>query len=173
MKQSTRTKFVVAAVVTAATAVVGIGIANAVGDDDDRAITGADLDRATSAALAETGGGRVTGTETGDEESLYEVEVTLEDGRQVDVQLDRDFAVVSTDTDREDADDDDRALTDADRQRAEEAALAEAGGGRVTEAEADDGGYDVEVTLDDGSQVDVHLDGDFRVVSTEAEHDDD
>ena len=32
----------------------------------------------------------------GDEESYYEVEVTLADGRQVDVQLDRSFTVVGS-----------------------------------------------------------------------------
>ena len=52
------------------------------------------LTRAGEAALAATGGGRVTGTEVGDEESYYEVEVTLDDGRQVDVQVDESFAVV-------------------------------------------------------------------------------
>ena len=41
-----------------------------------------------------TGGGKVTETEVGDEESAYEVEVTRDDGSQVDVQLDRDFKVV-------------------------------------------------------------------------------
>lgn len=53
------------------------------------------LTRATEAALAVTGGGRVTDAETGDEESWYEVEVTLDDGRLVEVQLDRDLRVVS------------------------------------------------------------------------------
>jgi hypothetical protein len=51
------------------------------------------------------GGGRVTGTEVGDEESYYEVEVTLGDGTQIDVQLDRSFRVVGGETD--DAGDDD------------------------------------------------------------------
>jgi hypothetical protein len=37
----------------------------------------------------------VTDTEVGDEESYYEVEVTRDDGSQVDVQLDRDFNVVA------------------------------------------------------------------------------
>ncbi|MET0739000.1 MAG: hypothetical protein ABW035_12040, partial [Acidimicrobiales bacterium] len=55
-----------------------------------------------AAALAETGEGRVTETEVGDEDSFYEVEVTLDDGSQVDVQLDRDFQVVSSSTDHED-----------------------------------------------------------------------
>ncbi len=40
--------------------------------------------------------GEVTDTEVGDEESCYEVEVNLDDGRQVDVQLDEDFAVVGS-----------------------------------------------------------------------------
>ena len=40
----------------------------------------------------------MTETEVGDEESLYEVEVTLDNGDQVDVQLDEDFAVVGTKT---------------------------------------------------------------------------
>ena len=39
----------------------------------------------------------------GDEESFYEVEVTLDDGSQVDVQLDRSFNVVG---DEADADED-------------------------------------------------------------------
>lgn len=37
----------------------------------------------------------MTGTEVGDEESYYEVEVTLADGSQVDVQLDRAFRFVA------------------------------------------------------------------------------
>jgi uncharacterized membrane protein YkoI len=80
------------------------------GDDDaeESPITGADRERARAAALAATGGGRVTGTEVGDEESYYEVEVTLDDGSQVDVQLDESFQVVGSAADREDdvADDD-------------------------------------------------------------------
>lgn len=65
------------------------------GDDvSDKAITGTALDRASRAALAHTGGGKVTGTEVGDEDSYYEVEVTRGDGSQVDVQLDRSFHVV-------------------------------------------------------------------------------
>ena len=43
-------------------------------------------------------------TEVGDEESYYEVEVTLDDGTQVDVQLDRDFQVVGSSADLEEAD---------------------------------------------------------------------
>ena len=63
--------------------------------DDSGPITGEALDRASEAALAHTGEGRVTETEIDDEESYYEVEVTLDDGSQVDVQLDEAFNVVS------------------------------------------------------------------------------
>jgi uncharacterized membrane protein YkoI len=73
-------------------------------DDREPAITGDALQRASAAALAHLGGGRVTDTEAGDEESYYEVEVTLDDGSQVDVQLDENFNVVGDET--EGADDD-------------------------------------------------------------------
>ena len=56
-----------------------------------------------------TGGGEVTETEVGDEESYYEVEVTLADGGQVDVQLDRDFNVVGDESDGEESGEDDEA----------------------------------------------------------------
>jgi uncharacterized membrane protein YkoI len=62
---------------------------------------GSDLDKASAAALEHTGGGQVTDTEVGDEESYYEVEVTLDDGSQVDVQLDRSFQVVGDEADEE------------------------------------------------------------------------
>ncbi|HEU4321057.1 MAG TPA: hypothetical protein VFS66_13380 [Acidimicrobiia bacterium] len=67
----------------------------------ERPITGPDLDKASSVALAHLGGGVVTETEIEDEESYYEIEVTLEDGRQVDVQLAESFQVVSADVDIE------------------------------------------------------------------------
>ena len=84
----------------AAAAAVGVGGAVAAattggGDDGEgRPITGADLEKAKAAALEHTGGGTVTGTEVGDEESRYEVEVQLDNGGQVDVQLDETFTVV-------------------------------------------------------------------------------
>ena len=74
----------------------GAAIAGGVGDDGaDQPITGDALTRASAAALAYTGGGRVTETEVGDEESLYEVEVTRADGSQVDVHLDSRFNVLN------------------------------------------------------------------------------
>ena len=92
----------IVAVVVAASA--GGAYAWASGGDDDATetpITGTDLQKAGAAALAHTGGGRVTGTEVGDEESYYEVEVTLDGGGQVDVQLDKSFNLVGSDGDRD------------------------------------------------------------------------
>jgi hypothetical protein len=79
----------------------GAAVAAAAGGDDDateKPITGSALDRASAAALEHTPG-RVTGTEAGDEEGAYEVEVTRPDGGQVDVHLDRDFNVIGTEGD--------------------------------------------------------------------------
>ncbi len=98
------------AVAAGAAAIVaaGAGIATAGGEDAAEvpdgaitggAITGDTVQKASEAALAETGGGRVTGMEVGDEESYYEVEVTRDDGSQVDVQLDESFAVVGSEGD--------------------------------------------------------------------------
>ena len=85
-------------------AAIGGGAAIAASGDDGSGtpITGDALAKAKSAALAETGGGKVTGTEVGDEESYYEVEVTTADGSQIDVQLDKSFAVVGSKDDGDD-----------------------------------------------------------------------
>ena len=69
--------------------------------------TGPDIEKAKSAALDHTKGGRVTGTEVGDEEGYYEIEVTRDDGSQVDVHLDRDLKVLGTLADDEGPDDKD------------------------------------------------------------------
>ena len=97
-------KFAVAAALVVGAGAASGGAAIAAGGDDDATetpITGSALDNATAAALEHTGGGRVTGTEVGDEESYYEVEVTLHDGRRVDVQLDQHFAVVGQESERD------------------------------------------------------------------------
>jgi len=105
MKRSTKVIAVTGGV--AAIILSGAGIAQGLSGDDgdpgetDTAITGDALAQASAAALEYTGEGTVTGTEVGDEESYYEVEVTLENGNQVDVQLDEGFAVVDTIADSE------------------------------------------------------------------------
>lgn len=81
----------------------GEGSAEDAAEGDDTPISdAAALEKASANALGwletEKGlSGRVTDTEVGDEESYYEIEVTLDDGRQVDVQLDEWFDVVGVD----------------------------------------------------------------------------
>jgi uncharacterized membrane protein YkoI len=67
----------------------------------------------------------------------------------------------------------DRAITGGALDRAKAAALADTPG-KVTETEVGDeeSYYEVEVTRPDGSQVDVQLDRDFRVVGSEADGED-
>ena len=97
-----RAKVAIGAGVVAAVVAVGTGIGLASGGDDSEApITGTALERASAAALEHTGSGRVTETEVGDEDSYYEVVVTLDSGKQVDVQLDEYFTVVKGMPDRE------------------------------------------------------------------------
>jgi uncharacterized membrane protein YkoI len=93
-------KFIIAGAAALGLAAAGTGIAAAGGADDAEApIKGSDLEQASAAALAHTGEGTVSDSEVGDEESPYEVEVTLDDGSQVDVQLDRNFNVVGDEAD--------------------------------------------------------------------------
>ncbi|TLS42746.1 hypothetical protein FE633_29270 [Streptomyces montanus] len=101
-----RGKWIVAAAISAALvgAGTGTGIAVATGggdDDSEQPITGPALKKASTAALAHTNGGKVTGTEVGDEEGYYEVEVTLGNGKQTDVHLNKDFKVLSSIADHE------------------------------------------------------------------------
>jgi uncharacterized membrane protein YkoI len=96
---------IIAGTAIAALAAGGVAVAGAAGGDDDasdRAIQGQALDRASRAALEHTGGGRVTETEAGDEEGAYEVEVTRDDGTQVDVHLDAGFKVLAAHEDGRD-----------------------------------------------------------------------
>jgi uncharacterized membrane protein YkoI len=71
--------------------------------------------------------------------------------------------------------DSEEQTTGPEAQKAKSAAIEAVGGGTVTEVERDDGNgtgaFEVEVTRDDGSQVEVHLDGDYNVVGQEADED--
>jgi uncharacterized membrane protein YkoI len=103
-------KLLIAGAAILALAAGGTGIAVATGGGDDEGsqqpISGSALEKASAAALAETGGGQVTETEVGDEEGYYEVEVTRSDGSQVDVHLNRDFSVIDSSADGEGSDED-------------------------------------------------------------------
>lgn len=68
-------------------------------NDSDTPLTGSDLDRAVAAALEHTGGGEVTETETGDDGAAYGVEIRLDDGSQVEVNLDAEFNVIGSEAD--------------------------------------------------------------------------
>jgi hypothetical protein len=75
---------------------------------DDEQLTGADLEQATDAALAETGSGEVVDTEREDDLEAdravaYEVEVKLDSGKFVEVSLDENFDVVTVEEDADDA----------------------------------------------------------------------
>jgi hypothetical protein len=71
--------------------------------------------------------------------------------------------------------DSEEQVTGPDAEKAKSAAIAAVGGGTVTEVERDDGTgtgfFEVEVTRDDGSQVEVHLDSDLNVVGQQADED--
>jgi hypothetical protein len=102
---NTRTWLVAAAV--AMLVLVGAGVAYATGsggDSPEQQATGPGIEKAKSVALDHTNGGHVSGTEVDDEEGYYEVEVTKDDGSQVDVHLDRDFNVLGTPADNESPD---------------------------------------------------------------------
>lgn len=102
-------RFLVAGAIAAA-ALVGVtgGVAaSGVTDDNEEPITGDALVEASRVALEHTGEGRVSDTEVGDEDSYYEVEVTLDDGSEVDVQLDEEFNVVGAEAETSGEADDD------------------------------------------------------------------
>ncbi len=83
----------------------GTAIATALGGEREAAITGAALGKASAAALAYVGEGWVTETEVGDEDGYYEVEITRDNGSQVDVQLDENFKVLGQEADSDEVED--------------------------------------------------------------------
>lgn len=102
---------IAAVVVTLGAASAGIAIASG-GGDDDKPLTGSTLDRATAAALKHTGGGTVTETEIGDDGAAYGVEIRLANGKQVEVNLDENFAVTGQEVDDDGAGDEDGSESD-------------------------------------------------------------
>jgi hypothetical protein len=85
----------------AAAVVLVVGGAGAVraASGDDVPLEGQDLDRATASSLRHVGGGTVVETEVGDDGAAYEVEVRLDDGSQVAVELDESFRVIGSEPD--------------------------------------------------------------------------
>ena len=83
----------------------GAGLAIAAGGDGDhdRPLTGPDLEQATNAALEHAGGGVVIDSEIGDDGAAYSVEIRLDDGRVVEVNLDERFHVTDAQPDEDGA----------------------------------------------------------------------
>ena len=163
----------------------GAGIAVAATDpfdqDNDR-LTGSALESASEAALAEVGEGTVSEAERSDDlDHAYTVEVRLDNGADVDVELDEQFDVVRVDgvvpgtgatpspsaTSAAPVTNEDAPISTEERASAEQAALAAAGSGTVTELDRSDDAdhaWEVEVTAADGRDTDVELDANFGVV---------
>lgn len=166
----------ISAAVAAALVLGGTGAAVAITEpfEQDDALTGTALEKASKAALDEVGDGTVSEAEADDEGSgAYEVEVTLENGDEISVRLDDSYAVIGTenegsdDAETEDGTDDATTpLTDDEKASAEKAALAEVDGTVTDVDRSDDAGhaYEVEVTRADGTDVDLELDETFAVV---------
>ena len=76
-----------------------IATGNAAGDDDT--ISDPALGRATRAALEHTNGGTVIETDSGEDGAAYGVEIRLDDGREVEVALDRGFNVIGGEAEAE------------------------------------------------------------------------
>lgn len=99
-----RMKLIVGAI--AAVAAVGIGAGAAVASGgDETPLRGSEYEKATAAALEHVGEGTVTETETGEAGTAFEVEVHLNDGSQVEVQIDSNFDVVGSEADDDGAKD--------------------------------------------------------------------
>lgn len=179
MKTSTlrRKRVVLPALATVAVLAVGGTVWAASADG----VNGDERERVAAAATKAAGGGEAVEVERADDPGeAYEVEVRLADGGEVDVTLDADLGVVTTDRDdTDDTDDarddvadrpdaDDRALSAAERTDAERAALAAVGSGTVVDVDpSDDPGvaYEAEVRDADGVAWDVDLAADLTVVA--------
>ncbi len=178
--------FTMAAIAGTASLALALGACGS----DDEALSTSDREKASAAALAHVGGGAVTDAERGDGDDTYayQVEVTLPNGTDLDVELDDAFTVTNTPAKASDfatdapaaaapsaavtpapsavAPDDDRALTGETLTKAKAAALKATGEGQVTETSGSDDAdhvYEVDVLLPSGEDVTVELDADFKV----------
>jgi uncharacterized membrane protein YkoI len=180
-------------ILPAVTTVAALGIGAVWASAASADLGGGERERVGQAAVRAVGGGTVVDAETSDDlGEAFEVEVRKADGTEVDVVLDENLDVVrqeKDDRERDDTDgrdddgrgddgrgdDNDRAerpLTQAERDRAERAAVTAVGGGTVTDVEAsDDAGeaYEVEVRTADGVEWDVELGSGFTVLRKHAD----
>jgi len=196
MKKKT---WIIAGAAAAVIVLGGTGIAYAATDgfdtDNDR-LSGQELESASEAALDAVGEGTVSEAERSDDlDHDYTVEVRLDNGDDVDVELDESFEVVRIDgvvpgtgtgaspsaspTSAPDSApatapvDDNTPIGAEERASAEAAALAEVGSGTVTDLDRSDDGdhaWEVEVTIADGTDYDVELAADFSVVRVDGDN---
>jgi len=92
----------------------GVGATAVMASDGSGSATDAERERAEQAGLEHIGEGSVTGFEAGDEEGAYEVEVTRDDGSEVDVHLDEGFTMISSEDESPEGADDDSPGEDDD-----------------------------------------------------------
>ncbi|GAB7039326.1 MULTISPECIES: PepSY domain-containing protein [Catenuloplanes] len=177
-------RVIVSTVAVVAALGIGGGVwATAAGAD----VGSGERDRAGTAAVQAVGGGTVVDVEAGDDDGeAYEVEIRKDDGTEVDVTLDENFAVVTQEPEAAETEDGetedgetggteagDRALTDAERTSAEQAAIAAVGAGStILSLEASDGtgddagvAYEADVRDSAGAEWDVDLDAAFKVLT--------
>ncbi len=107
-----RTKLAIAAGGVVAVLAIGTGVGIAASGDNDQPLTGSDLEHATAAALEHVGAGTVVETEMGDGGAAYGVEVRLDSGRVVEVDLNADFEVISSTADDDGSDASEAGNTD-------------------------------------------------------------
>lgn len=184
----------------AAAAVLGLGgVAWAVAENDER-VTDSQTERATEAALAEVGGGRVLETEADDEGGAryYELDVVDAAGTAWDIVLDEEFQVVvadrddrhgdhdGRDDDRDDRDGDDRddtatgesaeaddqPVTAEEREKVSAAAVAAVPGGTAIDVDrSDDAGVAWEVEVRDAQSRDWDVTLDAQLAVLDAVRD--
>jgi uncharacterized membrane protein YkoI len=179
--------------IPALAAVAALGVGGTVWASSASAdLGGKERDRVVAAAQRAAGPGDVVSAESSDRDpddadaddrnEAYEVELRRADGTKVEVSLDQNLRVLHQDAEGQDAQDsaedpdpragardaDDRALSATEHSSASRAAIDAVGGGTVTGLEAsDDPGvaYEIDVRLANGTEWDVDLDSDYRVLS--------
>lgn len=119
------------------------------------------LQQASDAAMAHTGGHQVTEIELLETDGSFEVEVLLDDGREVKLFLNEDFEVVAQGREGVNG----RTVSGETLEAAVAAALRHTGGGRVVGIELSDeqAAYEVDIILPNGKAVEVYLDDEFAV----------
>jgi uncharacterized membrane protein YkoI len=167
-----------AAAVVLVGAAGGVAVATGALGGDDK-VTGPQAERAVAAALAATGGGTAYSIERdGDDGAVWEIEVAKANGTSVEVRLDANLKVMSTETDDFDDDDDGddsdddgndgERVTGPEANRVAAAAVDAAGGGTALSVERDieyGSTWEVEVLKSDGTTVEVLLDDKLDMVA--------